>query len=37
MHTLQTIAANPEDIKDMVPIKEGHGEGLFAVISAEKT
>ncbi len=36
MQTLQTITTKPEDIKEIAPIKEGHGEGLFAVISAIK-
>jgi SAM-dependent methyltransferase len=36
LQSFQTITTNPEDIKDMAPTKEGHGEGLFAVISAIK-
>ena len=32
---IQTIITKPEDIKDIEPFKEGHGEGLFVVISAQ--
>jgi len=32
---IQTIIKRPEDIEDMEPMKEGHGEGLFVVISAQ--
>jgi ubiquinone/menaquinone biosynthesis C-methylase UbiE len=32
---IQTIIKKPEDIKDIEPIQEGHGEGLFVVISAQ--
>ena len=32
---IQTIITKPEDIKDIEAIKEGHGEGLFVVISAQ--
>lgn len=37
MQTVQTIIARPGDIKDVEPIKEGCGEGLFVVISASKS
>jgi len=33
---LQTIFHNPEEIVALEPIKKGHGEGLFVVISAQK-
>jgi ubiquinone/menaquinone biosynthesis C-methylase UbiE len=33
---LQTIFHKPEEITDLEPVKEGYGEGLFAVISARK-
>jgi SAM-dependent methyltransferase len=32
---LQTIFCNPEEMTTLEPIKEGYGEGLFVVISAE--
>jgi len=35
-HILQTIFHNPEEIIALEPVKEGHGEGLFTVISAQK-
>jgi len=35
--TLQTIFHNPEAITAIEPIKEGYGEGLFVVISADKS
>ena len=33
---LQTIFHNPEEITTLELVKEGHGEGLFVVISAQK-
>jgi ubiquinone/menaquinone biosynthesis C-methylase UbiE len=36
VHILQTIFHRPEEITDFEPVKEGYGEGLFAVISARK-
>lgn len=33
---MQTIFHNPDEITALEPVKEGHGEGLFVVISAEK-
>jgi len=33
---LQTIFHNPEEITTLELIKEGHGEGLFVMISAQK-
>jgi len=33
---LQTLFHNPEEISDLEQVKEGHGEGLFVVISARK-
>ena len=33
---LQTLLHNPEEIVALEPIKKGHGEGLFVVISAQK-
>jgi SAM-dependent methyltransferase len=36
VHILQTIFHKPEEITDLEPVKEGYGEGLFAVISARK-
>jgi ubiquinone/menaquinone biosynthesis C-methylase UbiE len=33
---LQTIFHNPEEITTVELVKEGHGEGLFVVISAQK-
>jgi len=33
---LQTIFHNPEEINALEPVKEGHGEGFFVVISAQK-
>jgi len=35
--TLQTIFRNPEAITAIEPVKEGYGEGLFVVISADKS
>jgi len=35
-HVLQTIFNKPEEITAIEPIREGHGEGLFVVISAQK-
>jgi ubiquinone/menaquinone biosynthesis C-methylase UbiE len=35
-HVLQTILRNPDEITDLEPVKEGHGDGLFVVISSEK-
>jgi SAM-dependent methyltransferase len=35
--TLQTIFQNPEAITAIEPVKEGYGEGLFVVISADKS
>jgi ubiquinone/menaquinone biosynthesis C-methylase UbiE len=32
----QTIFANPGEMKEPDPVKEGHGEGCFAVIRADK-
>ena len=32
----QTIFKNPEEISLVEPVKEGHGEGGFVVISAQK-
>jgi len=36
VQVLQTIFHNPEKITALEPAKEGHGEGLFVVISAQK-
>ena len=36
IHILQTIFGKPEEITDLEPIREGYGEGLFVVISAQK-
>jgi len=36
MQVLQTIFHNPEEITALEPVKEGHGEGFFVVISAQK-
>ena len=36
VHVLQTIFRRPEEIIALEPVKEGYGEGLFAVISAQK-
>ena len=33
---LQTIFHNPEEITALEPVKKGHGEGFFVVISAQK-
>jgi ubiquinone/menaquinone biosynthesis C-methylase UbiE len=33
---LQTIFRKPEEITALEPVKEGYGEGLFVVISAQK-
>jgi ubiquinone/menaquinone biosynthesis C-methylase UbiE len=33
---LQTLFHNPEEIVALEPVKKGHGEGLFVVISAQK-
>ena len=35
VQVLQTIFHNPEEITALEPVKEGHGEGLFVVISAQ--
>jgi len=35
--TLQTIFHNPEAIAAVEPIREGYGEGLFVVVSADKS
>jgi ubiquinone/menaquinone biosynthesis C-methylase UbiE len=35
--TLQTIFHNPETIITIEPIREGYGEGLFVVVSADKS
>jgi ubiquinone/menaquinone biosynthesis C-methylase UbiE len=35
--TLQTIFHNPEAITAIEPVKEGYGDGLFVVISADKS
>jgi ubiquinone/menaquinone biosynthesis C-methylase UbiE len=32
---IQTIVNKPKDIKGIEPVKEGYGEGLFVVISAQ--
>jgi SAM-dependent methyltransferase len=37
MHLFQTIFKKPDEITALEPVKEGHGEGLFVVISEEKT
>jgi len=34
--TCQTIFKNPQKITAIEPVKEGHGEGGFTVISAQK-
>jgi ubiquinone/menaquinone biosynthesis C-methylase UbiE len=36
IQTLQTIFRKPEEITALEPIKDGYGEGLFVVISAQK-
>ncbi len=36
IHVLQTIYNKPEGITALEPIREGHGEGFFVVISAQK-
>jgi ubiquinone/menaquinone biosynthesis C-methylase UbiE len=36
IQALQTIFRKPEEITTSEPIKDGHGEGLFTVISAKK-
>jgi SAM-dependent methyltransferase len=33
---MQTLFHNPDEITDLEPVEEGHGEGLFVVISAQK-
>ena len=35
LQTVQTIFKNPDEIKNLEPIEEGFGKGLFVVISAE--
>jgi ubiquinone/menaquinone biosynthesis C-methylase UbiE len=35
--TLQTIFHNPEAITTIEPLREGYGEGLFVVVSADKS
>jgi ubiquinone/menaquinone biosynthesis C-methylase UbiE len=35
--TVQTIFHNPETITTIEPLREGYGDGLFAVISAENS
>jgi SAM-dependent methyltransferase len=37
MKVLQTIFKRTDEISSLEPVKNGHGEGLFVVISAEKT
>lgn len=37
MHIFQTIFKKPDEITALEPLREGHGEGLFVVISAEKS
>jgi ubiquinone/menaquinone biosynthesis C-methylase UbiE len=37
IHVMQTIFQRPEKITVSEPIRDGHGEGLFVVISAGKT
>ena len=34
VHVLQTIFKKPDEITALEPVREGHGEGLFVVISA---
>jgi ubiquinone/menaquinone biosynthesis C-methylase UbiE len=36
IHVFQTIFHKPEEINALEPVREGHGEGLFVVISAQK-
>ena len=36
IHILQTIFHKPEEITALEPIRDGYGEGLFVVISAQK-
>jgi SAM-dependent methyltransferase len=36
IRTCQTIFKNPEEMTALEPIKDGHGEGGFVVISAQK-
>jgi len=36
IQTLQTVFHKPEEITALEPIREGHGEGFFVVISAQK-
>jgi SAM-dependent methyltransferase len=36
IHILQTLFHNPEEITALEPVREGYGEGLFAVISAQR-
>ena len=31
---IQTVVQRPESIREIEPVQEGHGEGLFVVISA---
>jgi ubiquinone/menaquinone biosynthesis C-methylase UbiE len=35
--TLQTIFHNPEAMTAIEPVKEGYGEGLFVIVSADKS
>jgi ubiquinone/menaquinone biosynthesis C-methylase UbiE len=37
LQVLQTIFKRTDEISSLEPVKEGHGEGLFVVISAEKS
>lgn len=36
IHILQTISRKPEEITELEPIREGHGDGLFVAILAQK-
>jgi SAM-dependent methyltransferase len=36
IHILQTIFRKPEEMTELETTREGHGEGLFVVISAQK-
>ncbi len=36
LHTCQTIFRNLQEITDLEPVRPGHGEGGFVVISAQK-
>ena len=36
IRTCQTIFKNPKEMTALEPIKDGHGEGGFVVISAQK-